>query len=106
MNNKIIKISLGVLLAVFLFHQLYSSLYNPIKSESAEFVSITDGVKANGIIIRSEKLIDRPSDGVMHFRLPNGSRVAKGGVVADIYSNQDDSVKVNKIESKDKKISG
>lgn len=104
MNNKVIRISLGVLLAVFLFHQLYSSLYNPIKSESTQFVSLTDGIKANGIIIRSEKLINRPSEGVMHFHLPNGSRVAKGGVVADIYSNQNDSVKVNKIETLKTKI--
>lgn len=104
MQNKVIRISLIVFLAVFLFHQLYSSLYNPIKSESAQFVSVTDGVKANGIIIRSEKLIERPADGVMHFCVDAGSRVAKNGVVADIYSNSEDSVKVNKIETLKQKI--
>ncbi len=104
MQSKILKIALGVLLAVFLFHQLYSSLYNPIKSESAEYISLTDGIKANGIIIRSEKLISRPTDGVMHFCVNDGSRVAKNGTVADIYQNEDDSVKVNKIETLKKKI--
>ncbi len=104
MQNKFLKIALGILLAVFLFHQLYSSLYNPIKTESAEFVSLTDGIKVNGIIIRSEKIISRPTDGVMHFCVNGGSRVAKNGTVANIYQSEEDSVKVNKIETLKKKI--
>lgn len=97
MQNKFARIALCVLMAVFLLHQLYSTLYTPLDTEKAEYIKYTEGINTTGIIIRSESTVKRTDSGVMHFLIGDGERVAKNGVIADIYNSESDSVAVNKI---------
>ncbi len=93
------RVVLGILLAVFLFHQLYASLYNPITTESASYLSYVDGIPATGVILRNELIIERESSGVMHFCVEDGERVTRNGVIADVYTDEQDSINVAKIAS-------
>lgn len=97
-DNKVIKIILCAIIVVFIGHQIYSSTYKPITTVSAEYYTAIKGFSINGIIIRDEKIISNDKSGALHFVLSNGERVAKNGVVANIYSNADTSVTVNRIE--------
>ena len=97
MQNKFIRIAVCVLLAVFLLHQLYASLYIPLDTEKTEYIKYTEGINATGVIIRSETTVPRAESGVMHFLIEEGERVAKSGVIADIYTSESDSVAVSKI---------
>lgn len=97
-EHKVLRAFICIIAAVFVVHQLYSSFYKPISTASAEYYTATEGFEITGIIIREEKLITASASGTLHFLLSDGERVAKDGVVANIYSSADASVTVNRIE--------
>lgn len=103
-GNGILKLFIGLAIAVFLGHQLYSSAYKPITTQSAEFHEAVDGLNVTGIIMRSEHLVTNGASGVLHFVVEDGSRVAKGGVIADIYDSASASRTVSRIGEVTKQI--
>ncbi len=104
-GSKFFKVAFLVIASVFIINQLLSSIYMPIKTETAVFYTANDGFKITGQIIRKETLVTNNKDGVLHFVTPDGSRVAKNGVVANIYSNSSASITVSKIDILNSQIS-
>jgi len=90
-KSKFLRITAIVLLSLFLLHQVYSVIYKPINTETAEYVSVTDGISFTGMIIRNEVLIDKADGGVMHLMVSDGERISKDGVIAKIFSSEKDS---------------
>ena len=103
-EHAVLKAFLCLLAVVFVGHQVYSSVYKPITTASAEYYETVDGLTVTGVIIRNEKTITSDSGGTLHFVTQDGSRVSKGGVVADIYESANASVTVNKISQLQKSI--
>ena len=97
-DNKVLRIIIGVIAIVFVVHQVYSSTYKPITTVSAEYHTAVEGFQINAFIIREEKIITSDTAGTLHFALEDGERVARNGVIANVYSNAEASVTVNKIE--------
>lgn len=97
-ENKALRAIICIIAIVFVVHQVYSSAYKPITTVSAEYYTAVEGFQINGVIIREEKVITSGTSGALHFILSDGERVAKGGVVANVYSNSGASVTVNRIE--------
>ena len=103
-GTTVLKGFVILLAAVFAVHQFISSVYSPVKTETAVFYSASDGLNITGLIIRSETLVTSSEDGVMHFVLEDGSRVAKDGVIANIYDSESASITLSKIDSVNTKI--
>lgn len=103
-GSAVLKGFIVLLAAVFVVHQFVSSFYSPVKTETAVFYSASDGLNITGLIIRSETLVTSSGDGVMHFVLEDGSRVAKNGVIANIYDSESASLTLSKIDSVNTKI--
>lgn len=97
-ENTVLKVFICITAAVFLVHQLYSSLYKPITTQSAEFYEAVDGLQIDATIIRNEHYVSYAGGGVMHFVTADGERVAKGGTIAQIYDNAQVSITVSHIE--------
>ena len=97
-ENRALKIVLGIIAVVFIVHQIYSSTYKPITTVSAEYYTAVEGFTVNAVVIREEKIITSDTAGTLHFVLSDGERVAKNGIIANIYSNAEASVTVNRIE--------
>ncbi len=97
-EHKALRIIICIIAVVFVVHQVYSSAYKPITTVSAEYYTAVEGFSINGIVIREEKIITSDKVGTLHFTLSDGERVAKDGVIANIYSNAEASVTVNRIE--------
>ena len=72
-------------------------LPKPITTVSAEYYTAVEGFQINAVVIREEKVITSDTTGALHFTLSDGERVAKGGVIANIYSDAETSVTVNRI---------
>ena len=104
-SSKVFKWILIIIALIFFGNQIISSLYKPVKTETAVFKTISDGIKINGYIIRKETVIESSKDGVMHFLTADGNRVAKNGVIANIYGNESASLTVSKIDLLQKQIS-
>lgn len=99
MGSKAIKIIVVLFVIVFFVHQIYSSLFKPIVTQSADYYEHTEGMEISAYIIRNEKTVSANSDNVLHFVVGDGSRVAKNGTIAQIYNNKNASVTVTKIEN-------
>ncbi|MBO4693952.1 MAG: hypothetical protein J5659_06165 [Clostridia bacterium] len=92
-----LKIFLVLLVIVFAAHQLYSSLYKPISTETAEYFEVVSGVTCEAVIIRNEKLITNSAPGALHYITAEGTRAAKGGIIAEIYSDPAVSGKISRM---------
>ena len=98
LKSRFTRIVLAVLLAVFLIHQLYSAIYNPITTKTAQYVNETEGVSFTAMIIRNEIPIEKNHSGVMHLKVGDGQRIAKDGTVADVYTSEEASIAVSRIQ--------
>lgn len=105
LKNRFVRVCAVVLMSIFLIYQIYSSFYTPITTGVAQFITETEGISFTGMIIRNEKTIDRNTAGVAHLKVNDGERISKDGIVADIYTNESDSLAVSKIEELREKIS-
>ncbi len=103
-GSTILKGIAILLAAVFLIHQGISALYTPLKTENAVFDTVEDSLAVTGVIIRTEALVKSNDSGTMHFVIPDGSRVSKDGVIANIYDNANASITVSEISATEKKI--
>lgn len=98
-ENLGLKIFLALLLLVFAAHQLYSSLYKPISTETAQYFEVVSGVSAQAIIIRNEKIITNSASGALHYITSDGTRAAKGGTIAEIYTDSSVSGKISRMHA-------
>ena len=94
-----VKILIVLLFLIFVAHQLYSSLYKPIGTETAEYFEVVSGVSAQGVIIRNEKVIENSASGALHYITTDGTRAAKGGTIAEIYSDTSVSGKISRMQA-------
>ena len=103
-GTTVLKGFVILLIAVFAVHQAVSSLYKPVKTETAVFSDMSDGLNITGIIIRNETLVSAGDSGVLHFIIGDGNRVAKDGVIANIYDSESASIILERIDSVNGKI--
>lgn len=103
-GTTVLKGFVILLIAVFAVHQAVSSLYKPVKTETAVFSDMSDGLNITGVIIRNETLVSAGGSGVLHFIIGDGNRVAKDGVIANIYDSESASIILERIDSVNGKI--
>ena len=97
-ESKLLRVIICIIAIVFVVHQVYSSAYKPITTVSAEYHTAVEGLQINAVIIREEKVVTADTSGTLHFALEDGERVAKNGIIANIYSDAEASITVNRIE--------
>ena len=88
MSHKVKKWLTVILIsavALFLINQLYQVFYNPFTTQTVQTVSYYDGVDALGMVVRDEKVVTADVTGVISYPLNEGSRVAKGNTVANLF---------------------
>lgn len=103
-GTTVLKGFVILLIAVFAVHQAVSSLYKPVKTETAVFSDMSDGLNITGVIIRNETLVSAGDSGVLHFIIGDGNRVAKDSVIANIYDSESASIILERIDSVNGKI--
>lgn len=90
MGNGIMRFLL-VLLALFILcsvsSQIYTSVREEYKTETAVIYSSADKVSFRGVYIRNETAIRKSYSGVLSFPVTDGSKVANGSVVAYVYDS-------------------
>ncbi len=103
-RNTLVSLIVAFIAVVFFANQVFAALYKPITTESAVFYTANNGFKVTGVIIRNEILVENDNDGVLHFMIEDGERVAKDGTIANIYGNEAASITLSQIESLQNKI--
>lgn len=87
---RIIWFLIGLFFIIMIVSQLIIHFYNPIKTEVAALYSTTDYIGFKGIYARDEKLVSYNVSGVLNYTHPDGYKVAKNSVIAEVYRNQSD----------------
>ena len=103
-DSKLLKFLLGFVLVLFLAYQIYAALYRPIETQSAVYGEMVEGVNINAVIIRDDSLVSFNSSGVLHFNVESGKRIEKNGVIAHVYSGEEQSIAASQIKTLNEKI--
>lgn len=88
-RHKQKELNIGLLVYFFIFSYLVYCIINFITSKETMYVSaengrIYDAEYFDGVIIRNEKVISSPTEGILTFYVPEGSKIKKDGLVATI----------------------
>ncbi|WP_411677515.1 HlyD family efflux transporter periplasmic adaptor subunit [Caproicibacter sp.] len=107
MNNPLLRrlaaSAIALLLLLYVGYQVYKSHYTGIQTETASYFTASDSVQVNGIAVRDEVPL-KSSGGVIDYVLSSGDKVAKGGVVAKVYSSEQQVTALHKMASVDNEI--
>ena len=104
MKSRIITVILALVLVIFVVYQLFASLYNPITTEIVNQFTTTDGINITGVIIRDETPVNNTYSGTMHFETQDSERVAKNGIIANVFGTEEQSYAATEIEKIEKEI--
>ena len=99
-------ITFGVIVLLLLYggYQLYQGVFATIQTEQAASYSVYESIDAEGLVFRSETVIPADSGGSVYFTIENGTRVSKGGVIAQVYASEQDGITERQIEEIDSQI--
>ncbi|MBE6875559.1 MAG: hypothetical protein E7496_02355 [Ruminococcus sp.] len=91
MNSEMLSAVL-VLVAVFIIitvvNVLFKQLNQSYQTETALLSQGSDSEQVQGIFIRNEKVITYKGNGVISYEVPDGGKVGTGGVIANVYSSE------------------
>lgn len=108
MNSKKIRtlgaVVLAFLVLLYVGYQAYQATHQSIRTETAMYGEVSDVLQAQGFILRNETVIDESYSGVLSYRVADGSRISRGGVIADIFSNESDAASQRELDQLDQEI--
>lgn len=103
-NRPKLKIAIILLLVLFLGYQYLNSFYSSVLTESAIYYEYTDGITAEAIIMRNEENVEAEQIGTLHFNVSDGEKIAKDGIIANIYGSEAASTAATQISALEERI--
>lgn len=82
---KMLKWAAILFLVIYLLHQFYSSVYNPLVTDMVVYDSSYVGVELETLFVRNETLVSSTQGGYKSYAVSEGGKVAKNGVIASVY---------------------
>lgn len=113
MNNRklyaaaIVTISLLIIVSVA-FNAVNSRVdsfnNSGIVTEEALYGEVVDSLQTQGFAVRAESIINPNYTGVLNYRVADGARISKGGIIADIFSSESDAAAQNMADRIEREI--
>jgi hypothetical protein len=75
-----------------------------VTTEVALYGEVSDSLQTQGFAIREESIIDLEYSGVLNYRVADGNRVSKGGVIADVFLSESDAAAQNLADRLEREI--
>lgn len=102
MTGKVVKkvaiLFLGGGILIYVLYHLCAAKFFGIKTETARVIRVFDDVDAQAYIIRDEKIIAEDLSGFVNFTLDDAEKIEKNGVVALVYSSENQGLLSKKAE--------
>lgn len=102
--KKVVYIPLICLVSFYVLYHLFSFIFPNIKTETAYMSHSFDAIDSNAFIIRDEKSILNDTDGYVNFVLTDGDKISKDGVIAQVYSTEEQGLVKKKIKNIENEI--
>lgn len=110
MNSRrvqtIAALALSLLVVIYLGYKLFQNDHRAVLVETAQYGSVADTVQAEAIALRSETVLGVAPQGVLNYRVSDGDRVAKDGLVAEVFASEADAAAQGEIQRLDREIAG
>ncbi len=103
-TTKIIAVLLAIFLVITIISQFAVRNENGIRTEVAMLYESQDALMFDGVFIRSEHTVKSSVDGVLQYAHPDGSKLGKNSVIANVYQNAEDIRVKNRISALNKRI--
>ena len=103
-KTKYISVIIIVLVLFYIGFQVFQISYNPIKTISAEKETVYESITEDAVTIRDEDVIVSPKSGTMVYDVKDGTRVEKGGVIANVFSSDAEAKSYSQLTNVEKQI--
>ena len=90
LTTRVIWLLIGLFFLIMVISQLVIYFNTPIKTEVATLYTTTESIGFKGVYVRDEKYVSYPVSGVISYTHPDGSKIAKNSVIAEVYSSRND----------------
>lgn len=97
--RRLLTVLATVLVLFYVGYQIFISAYSPVKVEIAELYDEYETVDTKGLVLRSETLVPMNDEGYIYYMTENGTRVAKDGCIAQLYTDQEAAFTQQQIKS-------
>lgn len=88
--KKVCVLLLCIVAFLYIVYLLYGANFSMVKTETVSFAAAADSINADCYVVRSETLITNDTNGVVSYEFDGNRKVAKGGVIAKVYANEQD----------------
>ena len=105
MTKRILAIAVALFLLVYVGYQIFLVAYSSVEIQTVTAHTTYETLDVDGFAIRSEQVLNQATNGYVYYTLENGARVAKGGVIAEVYPSEQDALTYKKITALDADIS-
>lgn len=99
-----------ILFAVFAIVMFSSQIYLWTKgyhhTQDASVYTVNENISFQGIVARDETVLTYDKDGVINYKIPDGSKVITSSVIAEVYSSRQDVLNLNRIDNINSQITG
>ncbi len=102
--GRLLTLLVMLLILSYIGYQIYRSAFSVIKTELAVNYSVHESIEAEGLVFRTETVIPSTANGHLYYTVKNGARVAKNGVIASVYSSENDGFLADQIDKVDAHI--
>ncbi len=90
LTTRIIWVVIGLFFLITVISQIVIYFGAPVRTETATLYTATDSIGFRGIYVRDEKIVSYNVDGIISYTHPDGAKVAKNSVIAQVYRNRND----------------
>lgn len=88
LTTRALIVLLSVLILITVGSQIYYRLNDRHKTEEAVLCDINENIPFRGVVIRNEKVIESDVSGVYEYLYPDGSKLAPGSIIANVYPDE------------------
>lgn len=103
-KTNYLKIIVIALVLVYVVYQIYQITYSPVKTVTVTEDTVYDSVTADAIFIRDEDVVTSELNGTMVYNVKDGTRVEKGGVIANVFSSEAQANSYSQLNDVEKQI--
>ena len=102
--KQLLIIAAALLLVVYVGYQAYTVFRPRMETETVTRVTSYQTLEADGVVYRDEAIISENPGGYLFYSVQNGSRISRGGKIADIFNSEKDALAQQELDELDNEI--
>lgn len=88
--KRLLTFLVSLTLLTYVFMQLYPLFYSSVRSEVINTYTAYEMLTVDCVAVRNETTVPLNTSNYVYYTVENGTRVANGGTIAEIYAGQND----------------